>query len=634
MTIRHYTSIALVDLSYLFTRNYRGAGVNAPPNAGANRTLDDIKHISDDVDHVIICLDTGPYLRRDRFPAYKAHRETPPAEELAQKRAVIEALRARGYVIARMRGFEADDVIATLGKAYGEWCQEVRIIASDKDIAQCITKNVIQYVPSHGTRDAERRDYLKCKVKFGVYPKDMPLWQAMVGDTTDGVPGVPKIGEKKATYVIQQLTAAGIPTTLQGLAEYLATTKRTGMEWTQLANHWEALRQALDLVTLDTAVPLDVEALLVKPEPKLEADDEMGVEGFEPNSTPSGSPPEDGIELEVDGVCTGTAARGFEPPEEERARARAEGARLEALQPPPVAPPPSPSPAQQQVDAAAAEAQQRKAAGQVDPTGRPTDKGAANDVKTPPAARPPVTEAEFDLISRAPGATGALPPMPPPPAPAPPAQAPPAAAKAPEQPKPQPTAIVKAEESRDYGLVAADLQPLDLKSARTLSVWLHKGGLYTKSFETPEAIFSVILRGKELGLKATTALAAFHVIEGKPSASADLIRGLAKGHPDCEYFYCESSDATQATWVTRNRRHPPGVIQRYTYTIDDARQVPSLWRKDRYGGPSMWEKYTQQMLSKTCSSMLARQEWEMAVLGLYCPEEMSNGHIETVGVAA
>ncbi len=633
MTIRHYTSIALVDLSYLFTRNYRGAGVNAPPNAGANRTLDDIKHIADDVDHVIICLDTAPYLRRDKFPQYKAQRETPPPEELAQKRAVIEALRARGYTIARMRGFEADDVIATLARAYGEWCQEVRMIASDKDIAQCITQNVIQYVPSSGARDAERRDHLKCKVKFGVYPKDMPLWQAMVGDPGDNVPGVPKIGEKKATYVISQLTAAGYPITLQGLAEFLATTKRTGSEWTQIVNHWEALRTALELVTLDSNVPLDVEALLVKPEPKLDAEEEMGVEGFEPNATPSGSPPpDDAIEFDAESVNAAmAAARGADPiigadPNaaeilRERARAREQAATLEAKQPAPVQPP-APSAAQQQIDAAAAEAHARKAAGQVDPTGRATAQGSANDVKEAPkpaAARPAVTEAEFDPISRAPGATQALPPMPPKPA------QPPAAPV---------TAIVKSEESRDYGLVATDLQPLDLKSARTLSVWLHKGGLYTKAFDSPEAIFSVILRGKELGLKATTALASFHVIEGKPSASADLIRGLAKGHPDCEYFYCESSDDTQATWVTRNRRHPAGVVQRYTYTIEDAKQVPSLWRKDRYGGPSMWEKYAKQMLSKTCSSMLARQEWEMAVLGLYCHEEMGNGIIETVGVAA
>lgn len=630
--IRHYTSIALVDLSYLFTRNYRGAGVNAPPNAGANRTLDDVKHIADDVDHVIICLDTGPYLRRDKFPAYKAQRETPPAEEIAQKRAVIDALRARGYVIARMRGYEADDVIATLAKSYGWWCQEVRLIASDKDISQCITKNVIQYVPSHGTRDAERRDYLKCKVKFGVYPKDMPLWQAMVGDTSDGVPGVPKIGEKKATHVIEQLTMAGIPTTLQGLAEYIATTKRTGMEWTQLANHWEALRTALDLVTLDTAVPLDVEALLVKPEPKLEEEDEMGVEGFEPNSTPSGSPPEDGIELD-----------DLDDLEKLAARARAEGARLEALQPPPVAPPASPSPAQQQVDAAAAEAHRRKAAGQVDPTGRPTDKGAANDQALPaPVARPPVTEAEFDPISRAPGATTALPPLPPKPEPQPAVAAAPAPAKPPEPPQalakapevtPASTLAKMRERAAEWGFTSERLQPTDLASAWTLAKFHANSGMY-KKYDTAAKAFVLIHRAVELGIDVGAALASFHIIDDKLAMSADLIRALAKRHPDCEYFYCESSDETQATWVTRNRRHPPGVIQKFTYTMAEAKQVPSLWKKDRHGGPSMWEKYGKQMLSKTSSSMLARQEWESQALGMYCPEELSNGIIDTVGVAA
>lgn len=147
-------------------------------------------------------------------------------------------------------------------------------------------------------------------------------------------------------------------------------------------------------------------------------------------------------------------------------------------------------------------------------------------------------------------------------------------------------------------------------------------------------MFAIIHRGVELGLDIGTALMGFHMIQGKPSMSADLIRSLAKSHPDCEYFYCEESTDTRAVWVTRNRRHPPGVVQRVEYTIEEARMVPDLWKPDRWGGPSMWDKRPKQMLSKTCSSILARQEWESRVIGFFCPEELSNGFVDTVGVAA
>lgn len=589
-------SIALVDLSYLFRKNYLGAGKHPTPGEGARRTIEDLDGFRRGVDHMIVCLDAPPYRRRDAFPAYKAQREALPPEELEQKQAVLDQLKREGYVLARSRGYEADDCIATLAKIYGAWCKDVRMVASDKDIAQCITDNVVQFIPAVGgakPRDAERRDRAKCKVKFGVYPEEMTLWQALCGDSGDNIPGVDGVGEKKAAYVIGELKAAKLPISLASIAELLATGQRTGAMWQAIANHWEDLKQSYDLVTLCTDVPLLHEVLLQPGIPDPNAGHAMGpnVEGFERNTTPEPA---------------GVTEEDEPPPSGDRA--------APAMSVPPFEPTMGPS----SVDKSAADGRARVAAGLVDNMGKEVRPPASNDVARAPApavaSRPPVTEAEFAPVT---------PPDPPPP---PPAPAKPAAAAPPKTS----TALAKVEE---WGLVTGKLQPTDLLSAWTLSKWLCTSGLYEK-FKNPAQVFAVIHRGVELGLDVGTALSAFHMIDGKPSMSADLIRSLAKRHADCEYFYCEESTDTFATWVTRNRRHPPGVIQRLTYTIEEAKQVPSLWRQDRYGGPSMWEKYPKPMLSKTASTMLARQEWESAMIGFYCPEELGNGYIDTTAEAA
>jgi hypothetical protein len=165
--------------------------------------------------------------------------------------------------------------------------------------------------------------------------------------------------------------------------------------------------------------------------------------------------------------------------------------------------------------------------------------------------------------------------------------------------------------ARTHGETTEDLQPVDLESARTIAKWVHNGRLYPQ-FPTPESIFTIILRGKELGLGVTTALAGFHLIEGKPAASADLIRSLAERDPDCEWFMMVESTATSATWETKHRKHPKAM--RYTYTIEEANQAGMR------GGN--WQKRPRDMLAKTAGSKLARIAYPRATMGLYDPDEM------------
>lgn len=169
-----------------------------------------------------------------------------------------------------------------------------------------------------------------------------------------------------------------------------------------------------------------------------------------------------------------------------------------------------------------------------------------------------------------------------------------------------------------YGLVTSDLQPMDLTSAYQMSTWLFKGQLYSQ-YKSEAQIFTVMVRAKEMGLGITTALANHHIVEGKPVASADLIRALCERDANFEYLMPTKMSATSVTWVGKHKRQPQPV--EYTYTIEDAK-LAGLVRAGNYGKGGNWNTRPQDMLMKTAGSKLARILWPGATMGCYCPEEM------------
>lgn len=158
------------------------------------------------------------------------------------------------------------------------------------------------------------------------------------------------------------------------------------------------------------------------------------------------------------------------------------------------------------------------------------------------------------------------------------------------------------------------LQPDTLTAAWKLSGALYESRLYHR-FGTRAAIFAVIIRGREMGLTALTSLDMFHVVEGKPSASAVLLISRAKAHPDCEYFRFLGGDRTYAEYETKNRQNPEPT--RLRYTIDDAKLAGVI------KAGSNWEKRPAEMLRKTAAVQLARIEYPEALGGLYSQEELA-----------
>ncbi|MBR5625283.1 MAG: DNA polymerase I [Alphaproteobacteria bacterium] len=138
--------------------------------------------------------------RQDIYPEYKMNRSETPADLISQGYLVREGLSAMGIPVLCVPGVEADDVIATIA---GENCNSVdatRIITSDKDLMQLVSDCVFLY---DGMKQREIR-IPQVVEKFGVKPNQVIDVQALMGDTSDNVPGVPGIGPKKAAELINQ----------------------------------------------------------------------------------------------------------------------------------------------------------------------------------------------------------------------------------------------------------------------------------------------------------------------------------------------------------------------------------------------------------------------------------------------
>lgn len=172
------------------------------------------------------------------------------------------------------------------------------------------------------------------------------------------------------------------------------------------------------------------------------------------------------------------------------------------------------------------------------------------------------------------------------------------------------------------------LEPTSLGAAFKLATGIFNSRLYPR-YTNPEGIWAVIIRGREMGLGAMTALDAMHFFEGKVSMHAHLIIARAKSHPDCEYFQCIESTADSCTYETKNRKNPQPT--RHTYTIAQAKQAglcPEVIRtantaaKGEKDSRGMWEKRPAEQLRKTCGVQLTRIEYPEAAMGLYCPEEL------------
>jgi DNA polymerase I len=162
--------------------------------------------------HLGIIFDaTEETFRKDIYADYKANRAEPPSDLIPQFSLTREAVKAFGLIPIEQDGLEADDLIATYACRASEAGAEVLIVSADKDLMQLVRPGVTFYDPESGLkgkpgyRPERKLDREGVIEKFGVPPEQVPDVQALIGDPTDNVPGVPGIGPKAAATLIGEL---------------------------------------------------------------------------------------------------------------------------------------------------------------------------------------------------------------------------------------------------------------------------------------------------------------------------------------------------------------------------------------------------------------------------------------------
>ena len=144
----------------------------------------------------------GRTFRDDLFAEYKAHRPPMPDDLRAQVEPLIEAVESLGLPLLRVPGVEADDVIGTLARRAAERGLRVVISTGDKDMAQLVDDRITLV----NTMTDTTLDRAGVKIKFDVYPEQIVDYLALVGDSSDNIPGVPKVGPKTAAKWLNQYT--------------------------------------------------------------------------------------------------------------------------------------------------------------------------------------------------------------------------------------------------------------------------------------------------------------------------------------------------------------------------------------------------------------------------------------------
>src|ERR1700744_4410363 len=198
--------------------------------------------------HLAIIFDKSEItFRNTLYPDYKAHRPPAPEDLIPQFRLIREAVRAFDLPCLEQGGFEADDLIATYAREAGERGATATIVSSDKDLMQLVTDKVTMF----DTMKDRRIGIAEVIEKFGVPPEKVVEVQALAGDSTDNVPGVPGIGVKTAAQLIVEY--GDLETLLKRAGEIKQDKRRQ-----TLIDNAEAARMSKKLVTLDQNVKLDV----------------------------------------------------------------------------------------------------------------------------------------------------------------------------------------------------------------------------------------------------------------------------------------------------------------------------------------------------------------------------------------
>lgn len=265
--MRKAPRLFLIDGSALFYRAYfafirnplfNSKGENTSAIYGFANSL--LKILSDEKpEYLAVIFDTKePTFRHKKFKEYKATRQKMPEEMAAQYPRIVELVEALNIPLIEKAGYEADDIIATLAKQAEKQGIETYMVTGDKDFLQLLSPLVKRYNVRPG-KDVEILDDKALLEQYELKPEQVVDFLALVGDSSDNIPGVKGVGEKTAKELIKEYSS------LDNLYKNLEQISKKGLQ-EKLKTDKDHAYLSRELVTIDTNVPvkLDLEQMKLR----------------------------------------------------------------------------------------------------------------------------------------------------------------------------------------------------------------------------------------------------------------------------------------------------------------------------------------------------------------------------------
>jgi len=261
--------IFLIDAYALIYRSYfafirrpltNSAGENTSAPFGFTNFLLDIRE-KYEPDYLAVVFDAGDSFRDEIYPEYKATREKMPDDLRASLGRIRDVVAGLNDAVVELDGYEADDVIGTLAVKAREQGLEAVIVSGDKDFYQLVGPGVYLMNPGRGGATGVAADWVteeNADEKFGIPPSQIIDYLALVGDSSDNVPGAPGVGPKTAVALLKQHAS------VEELLEHAADLKPPRASKSLLENA-DQIRMSKRLVTImtDLDVELDLDELKV-----------------------------------------------------------------------------------------------------------------------------------------------------------------------------------------------------------------------------------------------------------------------------------------------------------------------------------------------------------------------------------
>lgn len=257
--------IVLLDVSAIMYRAFYGnmnfRTKNEPTGAVygfTNTLLSIIKEFSPDYIGAAQDIKRAELKRSEIYKDYKNNREAMPEDLLVQVGRIEEVLDSFGIDRFKIMGYEADDVMGTIGKKFSKEDYEIFIVTGDKDLTQLLDKNI--NIALLGKGDGGGFKVLSTaedvKEHLGVYPEMIPDLFGLIGDSSDGIPGVRKVGPKKAIPMLEKYG------NLEGIYENIENLREISGIGPSLINNIKEDKEiaflSRKLATIETDIPLDI----------------------------------------------------------------------------------------------------------------------------------------------------------------------------------------------------------------------------------------------------------------------------------------------------------------------------------------------------------------------------------------